>query len=193
MVALPTVDDVYFQGLEVSLWFLAECIHKDMSHEQYRRHLAIGVKEAERVSSGGGSPESMSNIDTPVGPKPRVNAPKVPFKAKRRTKRKKVVTPDGPVARHQVSPELAAALRKADKEPAGGIKLDKVLLDRIIWTCKTGQLPGAMCTCELCCEDLLVAGLAGLGGLGGLGGPGGLGTLRSGLRGGPGGSLSDVE
>lgn len=165
MVALPVIDEIYFPGLEVSLWFLAECIHKNLSHEQYRRLLAIGFKEAESQAKKGGKAEAMSTTDnTAHKPRPRVNAPKVPFKAKRRTKRKKVVAPPpGPVARHEVSPELASALRATEKAAAGGTSLAKVLLDRIIWTCKSGQLPGFACECAFCCDDLF-AGLSGLGG-----------------------------
>lgn len=158
MVELPIIDSVYYPGLEVSLWFLSESIHRKVSHDRYRRLMAIGFKEAEAntkpASKGAAKALSTPGVATSK-PRPRIDAPKVPFKAKRRTKRKKVPAPGQSVARHEVSPELAAALRATEKQPADGPKLEKVLLDRIIWTCKTGQLPGAMCTCALCCDDIL--------------------------------------
>lgn len=163
MIELPALDTVYLHGLEVSLWFLAESVHKNLTHDRYRRLMAIGFKEAEANTkpATANANESSQAAVASSKPRPRVDAPKVPFKAKRRTKRKKPPTPAPPVARHEVSPELAAALRTTNKQPADGPKLDKVLLDRIIWTCKTGQLPGSMCTCALCCDDIL-GGFAGL-------------------------------
>lgn len=156
MVALPTLDELHYPGLEVSLWFLSESIHKDLTHEHYRRLLTIAFKEVE------GQTKKEDKAETATAPtRPRVNAPKVPFKAKRRVKRKTPIVQTGSLAKHEVSPELATALQAAGKKSMRGSKLDKVLLDRVVWTCNSGHLPGDDgCACDFAeyCHDLF-AGL----------------------------------
>ncbi len=157
MVALPSLDDLHYPGLEVSLWFLSESIHKDLTHDHYRRLLSVAFKEVEGKTKTGDMTASTTLPSSGPKSRPRVDAPKVPFKAKRHVKRKKPVVPAGSLAKHEVSPELAVALRAANKKSMRGTKLDQVLLDRIVWTCNSGHLPGDDgCACDFAgyCEDL---------------------------------------
>ncbi|GMK54289.1 hypothetical protein CspeluHIS016_0108750 [Cutaneotrichosporon spelunceum] len=157
MIAVPKLDGLHYPGLEVSLWFLSESIHKDLTHEHYHRLLTSAFKEVESQTKQGDNRAATNSQSNGFKGPPRINAPKVPFKAKRRIKRKKLIVSMNSVPKHEVSPELAAALRAADTKPMRGSKLDKAILDRVVWTCNAGHLPNDDgCTCDFAsyCDDL---------------------------------------
>ncbi|BEI80052.1 hypothetical protein CcaverHIS002_0105810 [Cutaneotrichosporon cavernicola] len=158
MVALPTLDELHYPGLEVSLWFLSESIHKDLTHEHYRRFLALAFKDVEDEGMKDDNLTTANPRGNGFKRRPRIDAPKVPFKAKRRIKRKKQFVPAASsVAKHDVSPELAAALRTANNKSMTGSKLGKAILDRVVWTCNAGHLPtdeGCACDFAEYCDDL---------------------------------------
>ncbi|CAK9786299.1 hypothetical protein CC85DRAFT_301834 [Cutaneotrichosporon oleaginosum] len=157
LVNLRPFNHGNFAGVEVGLWFLSESIHRDLTYEHCNHLLNIALDEVEgKLDKGNHLAGSTSaGLVSKSKARPRLNAPKLPFKAKRRVKRK---TPEVAVSSpspHWVSPVLASALQSANKKSLPGTKLSKVLYDRIVWTCNSGHLPnGAVCTCDCLAEYL---------------------------------------